>query len=426
MFCLAGIALGLLVIRSFADRFTTMGGRVKLAIVGVSLLLACNISTLLLYLGFAIPDVLSGILWIGFGAGTSCGLMNWLEIFSYGNKKTATNFIIVGTAIGGLFCFGAFSLPSLPVIILLILFPICSFAILLFFYTRVYLPDQISVKQSTARYSLPPISFITVGVYGVVFGISQYMIFSGETVLLSPMIIGAAVVMGGISLLVANLLLNRPANYNATQRVLFPIMVVALLLIPFAGDLSALLCWALLMAALTCFDIANMAALVQVTNTYKLAPVAFIAQGRLPIQIGMLLGWLLGFVFLGSGIFNFDVMTMIALGLVVVLVIVTTVIPYEKSGLKVLGPGKEADEHHDTMGSWQLRCKEVAKKYGLSPRQQDVLIYLAKGRNAEYIQNELVISSHTAKSHIYQVYRKLGVHSQQELIDLVEETKGAH
>lgn len=73
-------------------------------------------------------------------------------------------------------------------------------------------------------------------------------------------------------------------------------------------------------------------------------------------------------------------------------------------------------------GSWKAKVNLVAQKNALSPRQKEVLHLLARGRNAQYIMNELCISNATVKSHIYGVYRKLGVHTQQELIDLIEET----
>ncbi|WP_255467330.1 response regulator transcription factor [Raoultibacter phocaeensis] len=72
-------------------------------------------------------------------------------------------------------------------------------------------------------------------------------------------------------------------------------------------------------------------------------------------------------------------------------------------------------------GIFYLKCDAVAKRYDLSNRQKEVLVMLAKGRNAEYITEKLVISSHTAKAHIYNIYQKTGVHSRQELMDLVEE-----
>lgn len=73
-------------------------------------------------------------------------------------------------------------------------------------------------------------------------------------------------------------------------------------------------------------------------------------------------------------------------------------------------------------GVFRLKCEIVAKKYGLSSRQREVLGMLAKGRNADYITEKLIISSHTAKAHIYNIYQKTGVHSRQELMNLVENT----
>jgi len=73
-------------------------------------------------------------------------------------------------------------------------------------------------------------------------------------------------------------------------------------------------------------------------------------------------------------------------------------------------------------GSWRRRCIRAAEQYALSPRESEVFLLLAKGRNAAYIERTLVISGHTAKTHIYRIYKKLGIGTQQELIDLVENT----
>ena len=55
----------------------------------------------------------------------------------------------------------------------------------------------------------------------------------------------------------------------------------------------------------------------------------------------------------------------------------------------------------------------------------EVLFLLAKGRNRAYIREELVIGDETVKSHIKSIYRKADVHSQQELIDLLERESSA-
>ena len=54
-----------------------------------------------------------------------------------------------------------------------------------------------------------------------------------------------------------------------------------------------------------------------------------------------------------------------------------------------------------------------------------MLFLLAKGRNRAYISEELVIGDETVKSHVKSIYRKTDVHSQQELIDLLERESGA-
>lgn len=64
-------------------------------------------------------------------------------------------------------------------------------------------------------------------------------------------------------------------------------------------------------------------------------------------------------------------------------------------------------------------CEELARRAALTEREADVLLLLARGRDGRYIAEDLSISYNTARTHVKHVYSKLGVHSQQELIDLV-------
>ena len=68
-------------------------------------------------------------------------------------------------------------------------------------------------------------------------------------------------------------------------------------------------------------------------------------------------------------------------------------------------------------------CKMAAAVYALTPREAEALELLAHGRNTAAIQERMVVSRSTAKTHVRNVYAKLGVHSQQDLIDLVEGLK---
>jgi DNA-binding CsgD family transcriptional regulator len=50
------------------------------------------------------------------------------------------------------------------------------------------------------------------------------------------------------------------------------------------------------------------------------------------------------------------------------------------------------------------------------------MMLLAKGRNLPYVQEQLLLSKGTASTHRQHIYQKLDIHSQQELIELVQQT----
>ncbi|MEC4175784.1 helix-turn-helix transcriptional regulator [Adlercreutzia sp. R7] len=70
--------------------------------------------------------------------------------------------------------------------------------------------------------------------------------------------------------------------------------------------------------------------------------------------------------------------------------------------------------------AFAARCETVAAEYALTPREAEVFAMLARGRDRSYIEEALVVSRNTVKAHVKHVYAKLGIHSHQELIDLVE------
>ncbi|MEC4174857.1 LuxR C-terminal-related transcriptional regulator [Adlercreutzia sp. R7] len=74
-------------------------------------------------------------------------------------------------------------------------------------------------------------------------------------------------------------------------------------------------------------------------------------------------------------------------------------------------------------GRFRERCEVVANTYLLSRRENEVMYYLARGYKSSYIQQQLYISEGTAKTHIRHIYRKLNIHSQQELINLIDDVQ---
>lgn len=72
--------------------------------------------------------------------------------------------------------------------------------------------------------------------------------------------------------------------------------------------------------------------------------------------------------------------------------------------------------------AFETACAAVAEKHRLTARETEVFELLARGRTSPIIQEKLVLSHNTVKTHVRHIYAKLDVHSQQELIGIVEET----
>ena len=85
--------------------------------------------------------------------------------------------------------------------------------------------------------------------------------------------------------------------------------------------------------------------------------------------------------------------------------------------------GRRTEPHgaDDSRTYIHRRCDTLAAERGLSPREREVMELLVRGYSTDRIGKDLHISYHTVKTHVYHIYQKVGVHAQQELIDLVEE-----
>lgn len=67
----------------------------------------------------------------------------------------------------------------------------------------------------------------------------------------------------------------------------------------------------------------------------------------------------------------------------------------------------------------------LAREYGLTFRESQILGYAFKGYSLQRVAQMDTVSINTVKSHWKNLYRKLGVHTRQELIDLVERSAGS-
>lgn len=68
---------------------------------------------------------------------------------------------------------------------------------------------------------------------------------------------------------------------------------------------------------------------------------------------------------------------------------------------------------------YEDRINAIAATFALSKREHEILELVGKGYNSPYIAAALVISENTTRTHLKNIYRKLGVGSRMEVVDLV-------
>lgn len=71
--------------------------------------------------------------------------------------------------------------------------------------------------------------------------------------------------------------------------------------------------------------------------------------------------------------------------------------------------------------SLEQKCAAIAQMCRLTNREAEVLVLLARGRTVRYICDELSIAQGTAKHHVSNIYRKVGVFDRQGLLDTIEQ-----
>ena len=135
--------------------------------------------------------------------------------------------------------------------------------------------------------------------------------------------------------------------------------------------------------------------------------------------LSLRVGWLIGNLSISVSPQYTDIpvgmtVTVIALATVITLSIASSIRSAQDSSQS---PTQSTEPNCDP---FRNACDIIAKRYNLTPREREVLELLAKGRNARFIANALVISDGTSRTHIMHIYQKMYVNSQQQLMNIVD------
>ena len=76
-----------------------------------------------------------------------------------------------------------------------------------------------------------------------------------------------------------------------------------------------------------------------------------------------------------------------------------------------------SDERHE------YAMDMIAVRYDLTERERETASLMARGYTAKHVAEELTVAVSTVKGYRKSIYRKMGIHRKDELIEIVKETK---
>lgn len=413
---LLGIALGLVLIKSTSRRAGQTRSSRCFALLPVLLSLPCMVNLVLAAFGTEVPRAFSLVAWVLLGASVSYCFTIWGSYFSTQKMEGSATYCILSTIIGAvLFFIISFEAAFLSVITSFILLVASVVLSLTLTAPPTTSASEVPYSRENAKAHVPLRLKLNVLAFGTAFGVGLFIVFNETKAEFMPVLTVSFVSLGCGLLLYYQGIKKGRFSFQSVQRLLLPCMIAALLPMPFVDSVGKFFLGILLMSVSIFFDLTNCVHGIKTVERNNLAPRYFIAAGRLPYQIGEWLGWSLGFLLTllwGSASEGSE---LIALCLVLALCLVAVV-----NYLPIENPPEAVSAGNDGVNTLEMRCDHIAKRCSLTPREREILPFLAKGRNAEYIQNQLGISMHTARAHIYHIYDKMAVHSQQDLMDVVD------
>lgn len=260
--------------------------------------------------------------------------------------------------------------------------------------------------------------------YSVVFSFALLVGLNIDGGGLPAMYVWFGVFLAGLLVMAYGMWLNARIGIDFVQFALLGVTVVCLAPFTLAGEAPVFVRYAacaLLMFGFTSYDMFSLSQLLSMIEARRAPFFRYFALGRFANALGVFVGWLLADVVFAVGTLIGGGLIARVLPLALIIVLVLLIMACAYGGRTVEAAANQAPASSDPLGAWRRSCEQLCEEYGLSSREREVFALCAKGRDSAYICNTLYISAHTVKSHIYHIYGKMDIHSQQELISLVEE-----
>ena len=353
------------------------------------------------------------------GASMAIGFMLWENLSTQGylNKGVLAHGTIF-CAGGIVFLCAALFLSNLDMSLLASLLLIASTALLAFITPRCNTTENKPIEPVRDYFRKVWNIDVVVVVLNISFGYAFILLFGyDKTLLVATM---AAAVAAD---LIFSIIFGRGKwlLFAGSVRVCVAFASCALILLVLPGEATSLGALCVLVVFWFIFRTINGGSLTDLANAHSFPVLYSSTRGKLSANAGFTIGLGLGVAAVAAAQPGITT-TYIPLALVAAFIFTALfLLPFDgesaTAGYKTLAL---VDMHVPYESGIKRICESATEQYRLSPRESEVLEYLVKGRNAKHAAEKLFLSESTVKTHISNIYRKTGVHSQQELLDKLD------
>lgn len=226
-------------------------------------------------------------------------------------------------------------------------------------------------------------------------------------------------VVAGVMTMIAIAHTNR-MNFSFLYEWAIPLIVFSLSARAIGGELLDTAAMVLACSAALYVEVLFYALFARITAMRFCLPSETFGVFRSFVQLGFLLGGLLSSWVLSTGAGVAQTSLLLICACVVMLPLFIHLqthfdAPAEEDD--AMRPEEAGGRQGDAVA---VALAEIAERFRLSTRETEVLGYLGRGRSVPYMREAMTISKSTIETHIKHIYAKTGVHSKQELLDLIE------
>ena len=365
--------------------------------------------------GSAVWVLLTVLSLICAGMGAAISILLWAELQSCFNSLRLMLYVSGAFFLGALLGWLLVGLDGGRLLFATMALPLLSVMCLRRGFVQI--PAQDLPKHTWGRTRFPWLLVVVLGIYQFVFGVTH----GGHVASVSPAVWGTLFASG--SLFVATCLFSHALDLTRIYRTPFVLMTCGLLITLLSFSASGAIGSLFVSTAYSFMFLVLTVLLCDISHRYGISVLVLCGIQEIA-TVTIMVGDVVRDA-MSRGVIPVEPNSPTVIVFLTILVIIATVAllysghESREWSLTFFG-ADDALEGATERDRTAAKCAEVGERFGLSPREREVLQLVALGRPSAQISRELCIADGTLKSHMQRIYQKMGVHSRTEVLALLD------